>query len=145
MSVELTEDEVEDILKDIVLLCVEDDKDINRLLSAFLRKRIKTVISAFDGQEGLDIFKEQNPDIVVTDIRMPNMDGIQMAQHIKEIRQDIKIIVTTAFNDEEFFIKAIDADIDSFIKKPIDPHKLVETIAKLALVSLQKRELDEKS
>ncbi|KJU85130.1 response regulator receiver modulated diguanylate cyclase [Candidatus Magnetobacterium bavaricum] len=145
MSVELTEDEVEDILKDIVLLCVEDDKDINRLLSAFLRKRVKTVISAFDGQEGLDIFKERNPDIVVTDIRMPNIDGIQMAGHIREIRQDIKIIVTTAFNDEEFFIKAIDANIDSFIKKPIDPHKLVETIARLALVSLQKRELDEKS
>ncbi|MBF0316924.1 MAG: diguanylate cyclase [Nitrospirae bacterium] len=145
MRVELTDDEVEDIIKDTVLLCVEDDKDINRLLSTFLRKRVKKVFSAFDGQEGLDIFKEQNPDIVVTDIRMPNMDGIRMARQMKEIRQDIKIIVTTAFNDEEFFIKAIDANIDGFIKKPIDPHKLAETMAKLALVSLQKREIDEKS
>ncbi|WP_052567447.1 response regulator [Candidatus Magnetobacterium casense] len=143
--VELIDSKSEDILKDTVLLYVEDDKEINRQLSFFLRKRVKMLFSAFDGQEGLDIFKVQAPDVVVTDIRMPRMDGIQMAIHIKEISPDAKIIITTAFNDEEHFIQAIDAQIDSFIKKPVDPRKLVETIAKLANVSLQQREIHEKN
>ncbi|MBF0316739.1 MAG: diguanylate cyclase [Nitrospirae bacterium] len=145
MGVEPTYVESEDILKDIVLLYVEDDKDINRQLSFFLRKRVKMLFNAFDGEEGLELFKIQSPDVVVTDIRMPKMDGIQMVRHIKKIRRETKIIVTTAFNDEEYFIQAIDAQIDSFIKKPIDPRKLVETIAKFAIVSFQERELYEKS
>ncbi|MBV6340288.1 GGDEF domain-containing response regulator [Candidatus Magnetobacterium casense] len=145
MGVDLIDGRSEDILKDTILLYVEDDKEINRQLSFFLRKRVKMLFSAFDGQEGLDMFKIQVPDIVVTDIRMPNMDGIQMAMHIKEISPDTKIIVTTAFNDEEYFLKAIDAQIDSFMKKPIDPRKLAETIVKLAKVSFQQRELNEKN
>ncbi|MBF0607615.1 MAG: diguanylate cyclase [Candidatus Magnetobacterium sp. LHC-1] len=145
MRSEITDSDAEDILKDVTLLYVEDNEDINRILSTFLRKRVKIVFKAFNGQEGLELFKTQNPDIVVTDIRMPKMDGIEMAKRIKAIRDDTKIIVTTAFNDEEFFLKAIDANIDSFIKKPIDPHKLVDTMAKLITVSLQKRELYEKS
>ncbi|MBF0606671.1 MAG: diguanylate cyclase [Candidatus Magnetobacterium sp. LHC-1] len=144
-SVELIDSRVEDILNSTNLLYVEDDKDINRQLSFFLRRRVKLLLSAFDGQEGLDMFKLHAPDVVVTDIRMPHMDGIQMAMHIKEINQDTKIIVTTAFNDEEYFLKAIDAQIDGFMKKPIDPRKLLETIARLANVSFQQRELNEKN
>ncbi|MBF0536851.1 MAG: diguanylate cyclase [Nitrospirae bacterium] len=145
MGVEIADSECEDILKKIVVLYVEDDREIHKQLSFFLRRRVKVLFSAFDGQEGLDVFKQQNPDVVVTDIRMPHMDGIQMARHIREIRHDTKIIVTTAFNDEEYFIKAIEAQIDSFMKKPIDPRQLLETISKLASACFQERELDEKN
>ncbi|MBV6342500.1 GGDEF domain-containing response regulator [Candidatus Magnetobacterium casense] len=145
MDIEPVDNESEAILKETTLLYVEDDKEINWRLSCFLRRRLKTLFSAFNGKEGLEIFKMQTPDVVVTDIKMPDMDGIQMAKHIKEMQQDAKIIVTTAFNDEGYLIKAIDAHVDSFIKKPVDPYKLIETIAKLAIVSMQRRELDEKS
>ncbi|KJU85395.1 response regulator receiver modulated diguanylate cyclase [Candidatus Magnetobacterium bavaricum] len=145
MGMELTDGNSGYILKSITLLYVEDDKEINKQLSLFLRRRVNMLFSAFDGQEGLELFKIQSPDVVVTDIRMPNMDGIQMAKHIKEIRRNAKIIVTTAFNDEEYFIQAIDAQIDSFLKKPVDPRKLVETITRLAIVAIQEKELYEKS
>ncbi|MBF0317230.1 MAG: response regulator [Nitrospirae bacterium] len=135
----------DDIIKAVSILYVEDDDEVNRQLSVFLRRRVKMLFSAYNAQEGLDLFSIHAPDIVVTDINMPNMDGIQMVKKIRKMRQDTKIIVTTAFNDEEYFIRAIDAKVDSFIKKPIDPYKLLEAIEKNAIDAIHKREIDEKS
>ncbi len=145
MDVELNSDKAEEILRGISLLYVEDDEVINRQLSIFLRRRVKNLFTACNGREGLEVFKTHTPDMVVTDINMPDMDGIQMVRHIKEIRHDTKIILTTAFNDEEYFIRAIDANVDSFMKKPIDPYKLLETMINHAIVSIQKKEVEEKS
>ncbi|KJU82844.1 multi-sensor signal transduction histidine kinase [Candidatus Magnetobacterium bavaricum] len=145
MADELYSSKSDGIVKDISILYVEDDEEINGQLSVFLRRRVKMLFSASNAQEGLELFSIHTPDIVITDINMPYMDGIQMVRQIKKIRQDTKIIVTTAFNDEEYFIRAIDAKVDSFIKKPIDLYKLIEAIAKNAIDAIHKRELDEKS
>ena len=69
-------------------------------------------------------FKEKNPDIVITDIRMPVMDGLEMIKEIKKLRK-VPIIITTGYNDEEFLIEAIELGIDRYIKKPISQNRLV--------------------
>jgi YesN/AraC family two-component response regulator len=117
-------------LIDIKLLYVEDEAITRRTVSAMLARQIRTVYEARDGGEGLALFKERSPDVVITDIRMPVMDGIAMAREIKAINARTHIIVTTAHSDTEFFLQAIDIGIDQYVLKPIGREKLFAAIWK---------------
>lgn len=130
------------ILKDINVLYVEDDAEILGQLALFLESKVDTVYTAYDGEEGLNLFKTHLPDVVVTDIKMPIKDGLQMAAAIKKIDKEIPIIVTTAFNEQEYFLESIDLGIDKYVLKPVDPFKLLSAIEKSVIVSIQKRELE---
>ncbi len=129
-------------LKTMSVLYVEDDKEIQRQLSLFLKPKVRTLYSALDGREGLEIFNKHKPDVIITDIRMPTMGGLKMAKSIREIDQDIPIIVITAFNEQEYFLKSIDIGIDKYVLKPIDPYLLLEALIKSAIVLVQKREIE---
>jgi YesN/AraC family two-component response regulator len=87
---------------------VEDDEDIREQLMLFLKRRVGVLHVAADGREGLQVFEAQKPDIVVTDIQMPVMSGLQMAGKIKALSPSTPVIVTTAFNEAKFFLEAID-------------------------------------
>lgn len=127
------------------VLYVEDEQIIRESISRCLRRRIKELFLAQNGKEGLALFKEHNPDIVVTDIRMPMMNGLEMAMEIKNINCDTPIIITTAYNDEEYFLKAIDIGIDKYIKKPINNTDLLNVLIKSARNISQQREIDAKN
>jgi len=82
-------------LKDISVLYVEDEAEIRDVLAKILKRRIGTVYTASNGFEGVEKFRELNPDIVITDINMPKMDGLKMIAAIRKIKEDVPVIIIT--------------------------------------------------
>lgn len=132
-------------LKSVSVLYVEDNPDIRNQLSQFLRRRVGTLCLAENGQEGLELFRAKQPDIVITDILMPVMDGLKMAEAIKAIDEETPIIVTTAFNEQDYFLKAIDIGVDKYVMKPVDTGQLLRVVLKSAHTLQQRRELESRN
>jgi YesN/AraC family two-component response regulator len=130
-------------LQNISILYVEDDESIREELVDILEMDVGKLYVASDGIEGLELFKKHRPDIILTDIQMPRMDGLEMSELIREFDYDVPIIITTAFNDPSFLIRAIDIGVDKYVTKPIDLHKLEETIYRSAKTIFQQRVIDE--
>jgi diguanylate cyclase (GGDEF)-like protein len=118
------------MFEDIVLLYVEDDKDISEEIAFFLKKRVKRLLLAENGEEGLELFIEYSPDIVMSDIQMPKMDGLVMSQKIRDLNRDVPIIITSAYNDTDFLNRAIELGVSGYITKPINLAKMIETLEK---------------
>ena len=117
---------VED-LKKINILIVEDGKDIREIMSTTFDKIFHATYTANDGQEGLDKFHEIKPDIIVSDIRMPNMSGNDMIDKIKEISPSTPIIVVSGHG--RMIKKTNKADL--FLEKPIKFDQLIKEIHRL--------------
>ncbi|MDM8561432.1 diguanylate cyclase [Candidatus Parabeggiatoa sp. HSG14] len=130
------------ILNKISLLYVEDESDIRSLLSYFLNKKVGKLYTASNGKEGLEIFDKYKPDVVITDIRMPIMDGLEMAQAIKGMSKTTPILVTTAFNEPSYLIQSIEIGIDHYVQKPVNPNQLIEKLVKSSTILLQEKELE---
>ncbi|MBF0370586.1 MAG: diguanylate cyclase, partial [Magnetococcales bacterium] len=94
--------------------------------------RVGRLLVAENGQKGLEVFRNEKPDVVVTDILMPIMDGLAMAQAIRETEPDLPIIVTTAYNDDDYFLRSIEIGIDRFVLKPTNPFQLLQVVLKYA-------------
>ncbi|MEA3512397.1 MAG: response regulator [Campylobacterota bacterium] len=119
-----------DVLKTKSVLYVEDEESIMRSFSTVLKKLFKDVYLASDGVEGLKLFKEhQDVDFVITDIRMPNMDGLEMAKEIKDISPNTPCLLTTAHGEYEYFLQAEEIGIYRYITKPLNITELMQTLA----------------
>ncbi|MEA2050276.1 MAG: response regulator [Campylobacterota bacterium] len=122
----------------MVSLYVEDEVGIRQSLSDVLKLFSKELYIAKDGLEGLELYKKNKPDIVITDIKMPNMNGIELVKEIKKIEPKQHIIFTTAHSESDFFMEAIEAQVDGYILKPIDLDKLEQKINSItAQINLQ--------
>jgi YesN/AraC family two-component response regulator len=121
-------------LEDLTVLYVEDDVETQMLIKRMLEFSVKEVFIANDGEEGLLIYKDKNPDIVLTDICMPNMDGLEMSEKIQEINSKQPIAIFTAFNDAEYLKKASELDIGTYILKPFDRKQFFNSLNYLAMV-----------
>lgn len=112
-------------MKNLLLLIVEDEDKLREGLSTALSPFFLKVINAKNGNEGLKKFKKYKPNIVITDILMPIVDGLDMAQSIKEISKDTPIIVLSAYSERERLLRAIDIGIDKYLIKPVDIEELL--------------------
>jgi len=121
-----------ELLKNLSIMHVEDDTSVRESLMRFLKRRFDTIFTAKDGQEGLEMYKANRPDIVITDIQMPVMDGIEMAKKILEINPDAVIVITTAFNEKPYIDKASEIGIFEYLKKPVVKEDLTLTLRKCA-------------
>jgi len=119
-------------LKNFSLLYVEDDTHAQEWMKLVLEDDVKEFLQASNGAEGLEVYKKHKPDIVLSDINMPVMDGLTMAEAIKEIDSDQHVLIMSAFDDRDTLMKAINVGIDFFIPKPIDVEKLMEKLTKIA-------------
>ncbi|MBF0608511.1 MAG: response regulator [Magnetococcales bacterium] len=135
----------EELSKQYSLLYVEDEDNVREGLVRFLQRRFKTVYVGRDGQEGLEQFKSHRPDIVITDIQMPVMDGLEMLSAIKEISTSTPVIITTAFNEIPYLMKAIELHVDSYIKKPIVKEDIISAVQKIVCFLTQRYELEMKN
>ena len=125
-------DDITDILKTLKILIVEDEKRLAQLLKDAISDSFFSVVIAKDGNEGLKKFKTFKPDIIITDIMMPFCDGLDMTISIKELDENIPIIVLSAHSDRDKLLKAIDLGISKYFIKPFDPDEVIEYIAKIA-------------
>ncbi len=121
------------LLINLKVLYVEDDDDARDMTQIFLKKRVGKLIIAKDGEEGLKKFIENQPDIVITDLRMPNLGGLELSREIRKLDNKCSIIITTAFSEVETVIEAVDIGIDKYVVKPIDTKELLEAMSASAL------------
>jgi two-component system cell cycle response regulator len=125
-------------LSKISVLYVEDDETIQMVFTNILKRFINKLYIANDGKKGLKKFEEFNPDLIITDVQMPKMNGIEMIAKIREKNKNIPIIITTAFNDINYAIDGIKLGIDGFFLKPIEDIKnyldILEKKAKLIML-----------
>ncbi|MCU7836009.1 MAG: response regulator, partial [gamma proteobacterium symbiont of Taylorina sp.] len=114
------------------ILYVEDEEGVRQGYERALKRHAKELYIAADGERGLELFIEYHPDIVVTDINMPKMNGIEMAQAIKKINPDQQIIITTAHSETGYFMEAIELQINGYLLKPVDKNILTKKILEIA-------------
>lgn len=115
---------------DISLLYVEDEADTREGVADFLRLRVRELDVASDGKEGLALFKEKKHDMIITDIKMPLMNGLEMSREIKKMNKKTPVIITTAYNDTDLLIECIDVGVCQFVLKPVIMDKLFESMQK---------------
>ncbi|QSZ41281.1 diguanylate cyclase [Sulfurimonas aquatica] len=130
------------MLSNISLLYVEDDLDVADEVAYFLRKKITTLHLAQNGEEGLELFRKFSPDVIVTDIQMPKMNGLEMIKIIHEENPGMPIIITSAFNEPEMLLKAIDVGVDAYMLKPIHLKELLVKIQKSVAPIYLSKELE---
>jgi YesN/AraC family two-component response regulator len=119
-------------LNDISLLYVEDEEYTLEAVGELLKNKVNEINLAKNGREGLHFFKERYPDIVVTDIRMPVMSGLEMAREIRSLSPRTEIIVTSAHDDTRFLLDAIDLNISQYVMKPIAKERLFSAVDRSA-------------
>lgn len=134
-----------EVLKDISVLYVEDENDVREFTSKLLSSLLKKVYTAQNGLEGLEIFEEnkENIDLIISDINMPKMNGLEMCENIRKINNEIPLVITSAHNDTSFLKKAIDVGVNTYAMKPIDLYQLIESIIKAMEPILLKKRLVE--
>jgi EAL domain-containing protein (putative c-di-GMP-specific phosphodiesterase class I)/FixJ family two-component response regulator/GGDEF domain-containing protein len=128
----------------IYILYIEDDKIVADSVSRTLKLLNQNVFTAYNGEEALRIIEKNPIDIIITDIRMPKLDGIGLIERLREKELDIPVVITTAFNEIDYLKRAIDLSVESFIEKPIDLKKLLKIVSKISLRVTTKRELERK-
>jgi two-component sensor histidine kinase len=128
----------------ISLLFVEDNETIRALYQRRLSKRVQQFFVAENGQEGMEIYREHKPDLVITDISMPIMNGLEMIRNIKEFDPEVNVIVMSAYSIKEYFLEAINLGVNGYLVKPVDPKKLYALIDELAGNILMEKALEEK-
>lgn len=126
----------------ISVLYVEDQIDIQEEFVDILSLFVDEVFVAVDGEEGLRKYIENLPDIIITDIQMPIMSGLQMIQKIREVNKEIPIVVTTAFNDSKYLLEAITLGVEHYLLKPVMIEQLQERLETIKKRLMQQRELD---
>jgi len=130
----------EQILKQMRVLYVEDDRFIRLQFSKIIQRMVGELVVANDGEEGLELYRLEQPDIVLTDIEMPKMNGLDMAAAIKEIHPDQSIVIMTAYNQDDKFLQAIDIGVDKYVIKPVKITQLKSSLYTIAKQIFFKRE-----
>jgi signal transduction histidine kinase len=127
---------------DISILYVEDEASTREQVSRVLASRGYQLTVAENGQQGLDFFQTQTPDIVLTDIMMPKLSGLDMSRAIRALSPDIQIACMTAFSDTSYLIDAIDIGINQFVLKPVEFQRLYTALDRCQeMVELRKRQI----
>ena len=115
-----------ELLSNITILYVEDEEIIREQITYFFKRFVKNFYTASNGLEGIEICKTITPDIIITDIQMPKMNGLEMIKALD--MKDVPVILTTAYSDIDYFLKAIELNINKYVIKPIDLIELVTSV-----------------
>ncbi|MDY4426564.1 MAG: response regulator [Helicobacter sp.] len=134
------------MIKKIKVLYVEDEEDILKFTSMVLEDYVDKLFIARNGKEALEILKQEDIDLIITDILMPKLNGIDLIREIKKNPLwDIAVIVATAHTETQYLLDCIELKVDGYILKPIDVEELLKTILKAVLPKFQANELQAKN
>ncbi len=137
--------ELQSIANDITILYIEDEEEVRDEIASLLKVIFSKVYVANNGQAGVKAYQKFLPDIILSDIQMPVMSGIEMAKQIRNINEDIPIVFITAFNQTEMLMDAIDIGVDKYLIKPLKQNEFQKTFFKIVTnINLKRdRELSE--
>lgn len=116
----------------VSILIVEDEEIVLQSLNNIIGRRYAKVYTAKNALKALDIFQKEDIDLVLTDIRMPGMDGLTMLHKMKAQKSNLRRLVMSAYSESEYFLQAIDLGVDGYIVKPFLKDKVLEAIEKSA-------------
>ncbi|MDR2152937.1 MAG: EAL domain-containing protein [Helicobacteraceae bacterium] len=133
------------ILSELKVLLVEDDHGVLDAIAKILGRYVGELYVATNGKEGLHIYSLYKPDIVVTDIKMPVMDGLKMAREIRKINADTPVIIVSAFSESEYVAGAVDLGVCQYLFKPLELDQMLDALNKCAQNLSLKREIAQKT
>jgi len=118
------------------VLLVEDEEDAREILSFYLDTVFDEVEIVCDGKEGFDLYEKaykdnKTFDLVLTDIQMPNVDGLTMIENITAVNENQKFIIVSAYKDEEYLFKSINLNVISYFVKPLEVKNMMEMLKKV--------------
>ncbi|MGE3551205.1 MAG: response regulator, partial [Geobacter sp.] len=128
---------------DISLLYVEDEKVTREQVSRILQRVVTELHVAENGREGLALYREKRPDIVLTDIMMPLMNGLEMCREIRQLDHDSQLIMLTAYSDTDYLLECIALGINQYVQKPVDFARLTSAIETCSSYILLKRKIQQ--
>jgi len=140
----LDKEKVQNLLKStktLRLLFVEDNADARMQTLKMLNNLFNEIDVAVDGEEGLSMYKKNSYDLVLTDINMPKLNGLEMSKEIYKINPDQFIIILSAYNDTDYLQECINIGITSFLHKPVDLEQIVNTLDKVVHTLISKKKL----
>jgi len=109
------------------ILVVDDEPQISRVLKTTLASHGYSVRTARDGDEAIQVMNEWSPDLLVTDLRMPNMDGLALCRHVRA-KSEVPIIVLSVRGEERTKVEALDAGADDYVTKPFSVNELLARV-----------------
>jgi len=126
------------------LLYAEDEITVRKSYIRYLKEKYNFITyEASDGLEALELYKKYKPDIIITDITMPYMNGLELIKKIRELSYDTKVIVLTAHGEQEMMIQALDMYVVNYLVKPICRKKLCVAIDVAIKTLLPKKEVSD--
>lgn len=127
------------MLKSLTLLYVEDDEPTVRSFINAFGDYFYEVIIGKNGEEGIALFEKHSPHLMITDLQLPKMSGLEMIAQIRETHPTFPIIVNSAFSDTHLLLRSIALHVDNYILKPTDPYQLLNVLEKIArIITLEK-------
>jgi len=125
-------------MKNLKVLLIEDEEKLAKLLKDAIKDHFKSFIVAYDGEDGFNKFLQYSPDIIISDIMLPKINGLELVKKIKSINQNIPIIMISAYSDKEKLLDAIEIGVKKYFIKPFDPEELIDFIKKLDIKTINK-------
>ncbi len=126
-------------MEKLTILIVDDDKTTTSILNHMLYTYTNNILTASDGVEGLELFQTCHPDIILSDINMPRMNGLEMVEQIRKIDENVKIAIFTDFEKRDILLKAIELGVNQFLSKPFASKSFFKTIQNLYDDVIEKR------
>lgn len=117
-------------ISNLTIIYIEDDINIRSYICEFLKRYCKNIYEASSAEEGLELYEKYKPEILLVDINLPKMSGIELITHIRKFDRKTRIIISTAYTNKEFTIQAIELYLTRYLVKPITSQDLVDAIKK---------------
>jgi len=131
------------LAKDCKIIYVEDDPQTQKAMGEILKSFFGHVYIGSDGKEGLELFEKYNADLIISDINMPRMNGIEMVTAIRSINAEIPIMIISAYNDKEYLLDSIFLGIDRYVTKPLKDDDFFKNLHIMLKNIQQKKEAQE--
>jgi len=129
-------------MNNFTLLYVEDDTLTQKIVKSVLHGHFKKIYIANSGTEGIELYKREHPDIILSDIAMPGMNGLEMSQEIKKENPNQHIVLFSSYSEIEYFSKAINMKVDKYILKPLNTQQMFDTLEEV-IEELKKEKAEE--
>ncbi len=117
-------------LKSLTLLCVEDNKTTQLIYNSIFEDLVEEIVFAYDGEDGYKNFVDKKIDFIISDYDMPVLNGLDMIEKIRKVDKNIPIILVTAIQEIDVIVKALQLNVNNFLKKPIKSDEVMKAIEK---------------